>query len=286
MTFPAEEKIMVTIKRNTVPENGTWKAQLMETATEKRDSVRAVDRAIEILQAFTFEEPNLTLAQICEVVALPKTTVYRSLVTLEQHRLVVMDAETGKYHLGYEMIKFGAIAQETNSIGNIAKDEMMAISKDTQQTCNIYIREGYERLCIAQIAGSQYVRRYSYLGARYPLYCGAGKLLLAYAGAEFQERYFGDVVLERFTDKTTTDKNKLKEELLRIRENGYSVTLGERDAATAMVAMPLFDYTNRCIAAITISGPVYFFTDQNVDSYVKRLRVSARRISQRLGYSK
>lgn len=258
----------------------------MDTTVEKRDSIRAVDRAIDILQAFTFEEPNLTLAQICEAVTLPKTTVYRSLVTLEQRRLVVMNAETGKYHLGYEMIKFGAIAQETNSISSIAKDEMMAISKDTQQTCNIYIREGYERLCIAQIAGSQYVRRYSYLGARYPLYCGAGKLLLAYAGSEFQERYFENVVLERFTEKTTTDKDELKKEISQIRETGYSVTLGERDAATAMVAMPLFDYTNRCIAAITISGPVYYFTEQNVDMYVKRLRISARRISQRLGYGK
>lgn len=258
----------------------------MDSTTEKRDSVRAVDRAIDVLQAFTFEEPNLTLAQICEAVALPKTTVYRSLVTLEQRRLVVMNAETGKYHLGYEMIKFGAIAQETNSISSIAKDEMMAISKDTQQTCNIYVREGYERLCIAQIAGSQYVRRYSYLGARYPLYCGAGKLLLAYAGSEFRERYFENVVLERFTENTITDKEKLRKELLRIRENGYSVTLGERDASTAMVAMPLFDYTNRCIAAITVSGPVYYFTNQNIDAYIKRLRVSARKISQHLGYNK
>ena len=252
--------------------------------TAKKDSVRAVERALDILQVFTFEEPRLTLAEVCADIGLPKTTVYRILTTLEQQGFLVVDSTTGKYQLGYEMIKLGAIAQETNNLNSVAKDEMAAVCSYTQQTCNIYIREGYERLCIAQIAGSQYVRRHSYLGARHPLYCGAGKLLLAYTSDEFQEEYFKHVVLERFTEKTTTDKDELKKDLLKIRKEGYSVTLGERDEATAMVAMPLFDYTNKCVAAITISGPVYYFTDENIEKYIACLRQASEKISQRLGY--
>lgn len=251
---------------------------------ESRDSVRAVDRAIDILQAFTYEDTMLTLGQICAVVDLPKTTVYRSLTTLEKRGLVAVDQLSGQYHLGYEMIKFGAIAQECNTLSAIAHDEMQAISQNTEQTCNIYVRDGTERLCIAQIAGSQYVRRYSYLGARYPLYCGAGKILLAYADKDFQNQYFEQVTLERFTERTVSDKDLLRREIAEIAEKGYSVSIGERDASTAMVSAPLFDYTKKCIAAITISGPVYFFTEENVDIYLQQLCAAAKRVSQKLGY--
>lgn len=250
---------------------------------EKKDSVRSVERSIELLKVFSFERTSLSLAQICRIVDMPKTTVYRLLTTLEDGGLLTVDTETGHYHLGYELIKLGAIAQESNHIARLAHDEMKWISEKTEATCNLYIRDGYERLCIAQVAGSQYVRRYSFLGARHPLYCGAGKLLLAYAGKEFQDEYLKQVKLEKFTDRTVTDAQLLRKELEDICQKGYSVTIGERDASTAMVAVPLVDYHDKVIAGITISGPVYCFTDENITLYIKTLQEAADRISMKLG---
>ena len=132
--------------------------------------------------------------------------------------------------------------------------------------------------------GAQYVRRYSYLGARHPLYCGAGKLLLAYAGKEFQSRFFESVKLERITEHTVTDRAQLERELEQIRRDGFSVTRGERDASTAMVSVPLFDYTQHVVASITVSGPVYYFEEQKVASYLEELQRAAGRISRKLGY--
>lgn len=258
----------------------------MSTSDEKRDTVRAVSRAIDILQVFTFTNKKLTLAEICGMLDLPKTTIYRVLTTLEQRNVVSVDAETGKYHLGYEMIKMGAIAQDSNTLSSVAREDMIEISRLTEQTCNLYVRIGLERLCIAQITGSQYVKRYSYLGARHPLYCGAGKILLAYAGEDFQKEFFSKVKLEQFTQRTVTDVAALKRELALIRERGYSVTLGERDAETAMAAVPLFDYAEKVVATVTVSGPVYYFTEENIKKYVDCLREFADKISARLGYVK
>lgn len=255
------------------------------TDRDRKDTVRAVDRAIDILNVFTFENNELSLAQICNVIDLPKTTIYRLLLTMEQRGIVTMDSQTLKYRLGHEIIKLGAIAQQSNPLSQVAKEEMEAVSKATDQTCNLYIREGIERRCIAQVAGAQYVRRYSYLGARYPLYCGAGKLLLAYADPDFQEHYLQDVQIEKYTEHTITDPEKLRLELEQIRQDGYSVTLGERDASTAMVSAPIFNYTEKVIASITVSGPVYTFTEDHIKFYRTILLEAARRISQKLGSS-
>lgn len=249
-----------------------------------KDSVRSVERTIEILRVFTAQNTELSLAQICMEVPLPKTTIYRILSTLVEGHLVFQDYQTGKYRLGYEMIRFGAIAQEGNPLNKVAREEMERVSMLTRQTSNLYVREGRERICIAQVTGPQYVQRYSYLGARYPLYCGAGKLLLAYSGEAFQKRYFEECTLEPFTANTITDKEKLKEDLAAIRSQGYSASRGERDSASAMVAVPLRDYSGEVIAAMTVSGPISFFTDRHIEEYRKQLLQAAELLSEKLGY--
>lgn len=258
----------------------------METLkiAEQKDTVRAVDRMIDILQVFTFETQELSLTQICLQAGLPKTTTYRILCTLEQRNMVALDPQTGKYHLGYELVKMGNIAQSGNSLQRVAHSEMEVVTQETAQTCNLYIREGFERRCIAQVEGTQYIRRFSYLGAKYPLYCGAGKLLLAYSDASFQDQYFNSIQLKRYTDSTIVDEEKLKADLQQILKDGYLVTRGERDAMSATVCTPIYDYTEKVVATITISGPIYLFSDDNVLIYREKLFQASGRISRNLGY--
>ena len=253
----------------------------METG---KDSVRSVDRALKVLQVFSFENSDLSLACVCEQTGLPKTTVFRILHTLEENDYVIQDTVSGKYRLGYGLIKLGAIAQGSISIGSVAYPYMEEVSKETGQTCNLYIRDGFERVCIEQVMGSQYVKRYSFLGARQPLHCGAGKILLAYASQEYIESFLKNVELVCYTDSTITSKDVLREKLKKIRSDGYTISMGERDAMTAMVALPVYDYTGSVIAAITVSGPISFFTDDVVKKCIGCLKTAAQKISKKLGY--
>lgn len=248
------------------------------------DTIRVLDRAIDILQSFSFEEDEQSLTDICEKVHLPKTTVFRIINSLEARNVLRQNSENGKYKIGYEMIKFGAIAQNGNELSTIAKSTMTVVSAETKQTCNLYIRDRFERVCIAQVVGSEYVRRYSFLGAHYPLYCGAGKLLLAFEPESFRERYFSEVIFEKFTDNTVTDKETLCKEITAIREQKYALTLGERDPLTAMIAVPVFDFTGRVKAALTVSGPVFIFSESKVEEFLTVLKRESEKLSRKLGY--
>ena len=248
-------------------------------------SVRAVERTIDVLRVFTAERHELSLAEICAAAELPKTTTYRILSTLERRNLLIFDSRHGKYRLGYELVRMGSIAQAGNTLQSIARDYMEWVTKRTGQTCNLYVRDGMDRRCIAQVEGTEYVRRFSYLGAKYPLYCGAGKILLAYSEPDFLQKYFDSVTLEQYTENTIVDKAALLCELEKIRRAGYSATKGERDALTAMVSVPLFDYTERVVATITVSGPVYLFSEENIQQYRGCLTEAAKQISAKLGYT-
>lgn len=247
-------------------------------------NVRVAERIVSILDAFTFTTPELSFTEICNIVCLPKATVHRLISTLEDMEFLVQNVNTGKWRLGGELMRLGAVAQASNEVAQVAKQDMEQLVKKTKQTCNLYALRNYERICIAQEAGLQYVPRYSFLGAVYPLYCGAGKVFLAYQSDRFLEQYFKNVKIEKLTENTVTDIAKIIEELAAIRKTGWSVSLGERDPMTASVSAPIFDYTQHIAAVITVSGPVQFFTQERLKRFAADVQVTCERISKKLGF--
>jgi len=256
-------------------------------ANTKKDSVtvRAVDRALQIVKCFTHTENELSLSEICQKVGLAKSTVHRLLSSLENANFIEQDYESGKYKLSFELIRLGVIASESIDLQKIARPEMERLSQKTGQTSNLYVIKDYQRLCIAQVAGPQYIKRYSYLGALLPLYAGAsGKVLLAYQDEKWLEKYFKKVNLVKITKNTITDKDQLLKELHQIREKGYAVSLSERDPISASVSAPIFDYSGELVAGLTVSGPTVMFTEENIKRYVNNILEATKNISARLGY--
>jgi DNA-binding IclR family transcriptional regulator len=48
----------------------------------------------------------------------------------------------------------------------------------------------------------------------------------------------------------------------------------------------VFEYSGKLAAALTVSGPLVMFTEENVSRYAGQVVQAARRISERLGYHK
>lgn len=251
----------------------------------KTGTVRAVDRALAILKCFSGDNEQLSLGEISERVLLPKSTVHRLITSLENAYFLEQDQLGGEYRLGHEIIRLGVVALESIDLCKIARPEMKWLSDKTKQTSNLYVIQDYHRICIEQVKGPQYVRRHSFLGARLPLYCGAsGKVLLAYAGEELLEGLFSNVKLEKLTNNTMVDKGQIINELIKIKEQGYAVTLAEREPISASVAAPVFDYGGNIVASLAVSGPVQVFTDDKVEHYVPVLLQASGKISKKLGY--
>jgi predicted transcriptional regulator len=79
-------------------------------------SVRAVERALDVLLCFTGEKPTRSLAQIAESVRMPKATVHRLLTALEKKQFIARDKVPGRYCLDFRLIEMASISQ-TAGIG-------------------------------------------------------------------------------------------------------------------------------------------------------------------------
>jgi len=256
----------------------------LKNSVDSGITVRAIDRATDILKCFTSKKPKLSLKQISTQVNLPKSTVHRILYSLKKGNLIERDDVHGNYHLSFEMVRLGTIVLEGFDLRKVALPIMKWLSETTEQTSNLYIIRNKQRLCIEQVPGTRYVRRYSYLGGLFPLYCGSGgKVLLAFMEEDKLEDYFRLVKLERITDKTIINKECLMENLRQIRKLGYATSIAEREPGSASMSAPIFDHMNKLAGSITVSGPDLMLTEDNINKFSPLLLKAAREISKKCG---
>ncbi len=243
----------------------------------------SIRRALKVLSAFSLEEPFLGVSEIARKIGLPKSSVHWLLQVLQEEGYVCQDSKTNKYHLSVKLFHLGSVATNTMNINYVAQPLMERLRDITGETVNLYVLDGFERVCLKQVEGIHLVRQVVRLGQKIPAYCGAaGKVLMAWQPNDFIEKVISHTQLKPLTKNTISDAALFKKELAKIREEGYAISYGERDIEVVAVAAPIFDGEGKILASLSISGPISRFdiTQQVVDV----VKSAAKEISYQLGF--
>jgi len=257
----------------------------MKKVEKRSETVKSVERALDILLAFTEDAPQLSLPEICNKLKLPKSTVYRLITTLQGRGFMEHNEFSGKYQPGSKLLKLSNVLIKNFNLRENALPIMMELRDACGETINLYAKKNLDRVCIEQVEGSHLVRRFAVIGDILPLYCGAsGKVLLAYQTEVEIEKVIKETQLKPWTSKTITVSEDIKQELVKIRNQGYAYSNSEREEGVASVAAPIKNYTGMVTAAICISGPDSRFTKENVEQYTSLVIGAAEKISRNLGY--
>src|SRR5690625_4519699 len=109
---------------------------------ENNQTIRSVQRSIDILQCLKENNEELTMTEISEITSLSKSTVSRLLYTLEINSFVEKDPNSGKYRLGRELYFLGNIAGRSIQLKEEAKDIMERLRDQLRETINLYVLDG------------------------------------------------------------------------------------------------------------------------------------------------
>ncbi len=249
------------------------------------DTISTVSRTLKILEAFDAKTPALRLTDIATKVNLHKSTVYRLLSFLVSENYLEFDAVSKKYRLGYKFLILASVVLNDLDITDISKPIMRELVETTGQTANLAVLDRDAVIYIAKVEPSSSIRISTRVGARVPAHCTAlGKVLLANVSENNLDKILSKMKLPRFTNSTITDKESLKRELNEIKVKGYAIDHEEFLDGLVCVAYPIFDYKSDGIAAISISGPVTVFKDEQIREWIKLLKLSSQSISKQLGY--
>lgn len=232
-----------------------------DAVPEARGGVVAVTRALSLMEAFEVGESALSLAELSRRAGMHKTTALRLLRTLALAKYVVQ-RDDGEWRLGPAAGWLGARYQAGFDVNNVVEPALHDLVKQTGESASFYVREGDIRSCVARVEGPQSVRHNVRIGERLPLDRGApGRVILAFSGA-------------RGAPYET------------IRERGYHISMGEREAEVSSVAAPVFGLNWRLLGSMCISGPSSRLGKAKLEKHAKAVIMAANQLSYALAGSR
>lgn len=247
-------------------------------------TIAAVERAVDVLTLFTrTDRDSLGVTEISQALDLSKAVVHRILASFRGKGYIDLDPETRRYSLGREALALGLTYLDRIDVRRVARPAMQALVDATDETATLSVRVGQTRVYVDQVTPARDIRMVVQLGRPFPLHAGgSSKAFLAFLPEAEREAYLaGD--LPALTGLTVTDAVALRAELATIRERGYAVSYGERQAGAGSVAAPIVDHEGTAVAVMSVCGPVERFTDE-MDDAVKVLLPTVAELSSRLGH--
>jgi predicted DNA-binding transcriptional regulator AlpA len=119
------------------------------------DSVRAVDRALDILLAFNGAEGGLTVAELIKRVDLSRPTLYRLLNTLELKGFVASSGDPQRFRLGPSVARLAHSWSTSLKLSDVAEPAMRRVWNATEETVALFVPDGLMRLCVAEMPSPQ-----------------------------------------------------------------------------------------------------------------------------------
>src|SRR5688500_14509329 len=120
--------------------------------------VRAVQRALDVLDALAESPEGRTLAQLAEAANLPKSSIFRYLATLEARGYVERDGERGRFRVGRRLVTLHSRRLEL--LAHAARPHLDELRDRFQETVNLGVLDG-GRVTYLQIVESPQAMRFA-----------------------------------------------------------------------------------------------------------------------------
>lgn len=224
--------------------------------TDRNKKLNSVEKALEIILKFQEIRPSWGIRELSSELGFSPATVQRILQVLKSYEFVRQDPKTRQYYIGNIFYRFLENLNSSNDLVRIGRPFLEEVASQTLETVHLSIIEENLRICIDHIESPRVLKAGMPIGNQSPLYCGASaKCLLAFSSEDFQDNYIQTTKIKPMTKNTIIQTGKLFEDLYRIKEQGYAISLGERTPGLGSISAPVFDFNGKILASLSIAIP-------------------------------
>lgn len=250
---------------------------------KNKSAVKALD-VIEFI-ASNKNEP-MRLQDIASGLSMNVSTVLRFLTALHECGYVQQDPDTLRYNLTFKICSISNKVSSNLRLYDIALPVMKKIASKMNESVCLAVEQDMSVVYIGIVNGpDQMLRTMNRIGNRAPLHCtGVGKLLLLNHSEEYIDKMIAIKGLPVYTTNTISTKEALMKELDDVHRKRHAYDNEECEIGARCIAVPIFDYTQKIIACISVTGTIFRMTDEKLNQNLDFLLDEAYKLSVKLGY--
>ena len=209
-------------------------------------------RGLEVMRGFSREKRHMSIAQLAQKTGIPRASVRRCLYTLAQLGYVGTD-DGRNYSLRPKVLGLGHAYLSSTPLVVTAQPYLDRVSEAVNESCSLAILDGEEILYLARSVTSRIISVTLNVASRLPAHCTSiGYVLLANLAPRALDDYLRKAELRAFTERTLTSREKLREELARVREQEWAIADRLMEVDVRSIAVPVRNAAGTVVAGINV----------------------------------
>lgn len=250
----------------------------------ERYTIQSIDKALDLIELLA-ERDSLSLIELTELLNQPKSSTYRIVLTLENRGFISRSDEDGKYCLGYKPLFITRNMLERNNLRKAAVQEMRKLSELFGDTINLGVLVDHHIMYVEIIESTHALRMTDVVGSKSPFHATAmGKAIAAHMPGDAVSSLL-DHGMERYTEQTITSQEKFMQELVKVKSQGYAIDDQEIVEGARCIAAPVFGMFGHVRGAISVSGPMHRYAEEEIPRVAREVVSAAAAISLKMGHT-
>ncbi|UNQ38473.1 helix-turn-helix domain-containing protein [Prescottella equi] len=234
-----------------------------EAAGASTDYVQSLARGLSVIKAFDAENPRRTLSDVARATDLTRATARRFLLTLAELGYVRTDGSA--FWLTPRVLELGYSYLSSLSLPDIAGPHLEALSDRVHESTSVSILDDGDVVYVARVPVRRIMTVSITIGTRFPAFATSmGRVLLAGLSPAELDAYLARVDLTPITGRTIATPAALRDELDKIRVDGFCVVDQELEEGLRSLAAPIRGRDGTVVAAVNISTQAARYTTEAV----------------------
>lgn len=228
----------------------------MSETDPERYTVPGLERGLRILGEFSREEAVLTAPELARRLGVPRSTVFRLLVTLEAMHFVERTPDGRAYRLGLAILRLGFEYLASLDMVELGRPLLDGLRDDTGYAASLVVRDGRDVVYLHRSASRAPFATTVSVGTRLPAHATVfGHALLGDLSLAALRALYPEPLLESRSRETPRDSAALFEQVQQVRKRGWVLAAGFFEPHICTVAAPVRGQDGHIIAAIGLTVP-------------------------------
>jgi IclR family pca regulon transcriptional regulator len=224
-----------------------------EPAQAGVEPVQSLVRGLSVIRVFDAEHASLTMSDVARRAGLTRATARRILHTLVELGYVASDGRN--FSLRPRVLELGHAFLSSMGLPALVQPHLEQLTEQTHESSSVAVLDGRDIVYVARVARQRIMAVAINVGTRFPAYTTSmGRVLLAHLSEDALASYLDGYEREAFTAHTITDAGRLRDEIARVRDQGWALVDQELEEGLRSISAPIHDRGGRVVAALNLAA--------------------------------